>query len=65
MTVNLIPMGTLALADLASQKGYQDKILHLGLEWIENGVFSPSSFMKEKRSRSWPFPSTFINSPMM
>jgi collagenase-like PrtC family protease len=31
MTVNLIPMGTLALADLASQKGFKTKILHLKL----------------------------------
>ena len=46
MTVNLIPMGTLALADLANEKGYPTRILHLGLEWIENGVFSPVSFMK-------------------
>ncbi len=32
MTVNLIPMGTWALADQVDKKGYKTKILHLGLE---------------------------------
>jgi hypothetical protein len=56
MTVNLLPMGTLALADLASQKGYKTKILHLGLEWIENQVFSPSVFMKDKEVKGVAIP---------
>jgi radical SAM superfamily enzyme YgiQ (UPF0313 family) len=46
MTVNLIPMGTLALADLARQAGYRTEVLHLGLEWIERRDFSPLTYMK-------------------
>jgi radical SAM superfamily enzyme YgiQ (UPF0313 family) len=46
MTINLIPMGTLALADLARQAGYRTEVLHLGLEWIETGSFSPLTYMK-------------------
>jgi len=59
MTVNLLPMGTLALADLASQKGYKTKILHLGLEWIEHQVFSPSVFMKDKEVKVVAIPLHF------
>ncbi len=46
MTVNLIPMGTLALADLANQAGYRTRLLHLGLEWIMRRDFSPLTYMK-------------------
>ena len=48
MTVNLMPMGTLALADLASQAGYRTRVLHIGLEWIERGDFSALPYMKGK-----------------
>ena len=48
MTVNLIPMGTFALADLAVRQGYRAEILHLGLEWIEKEKFSPLSYLGEK-----------------
>jgi len=51
MTVNLLPMGTLSLADLTAQKGYKTKILHLGLEWIEKKVSSPLVYMKDKDMR--------------
>jgi radical SAM superfamily enzyme YgiQ (UPF0313 family) len=59
MTVNLLPMGTPALGDLASQKGYKTRILHLGLEWIENQVFSPSVFMKDKEVKVVAIPLHF------
>lgn len=49
MTVNLIPMGTFALADLVSQAGYRTEILHLGLEWIGGGEFSPLPSLKGRR----------------
>jgi len=39
MTLNLLPMGSWALADLAVQQGYKTEILHLGLEWIERGEY--------------------------
>ncbi len=48
MTINLIPMGTIALADRVHQAGYRTEILHLGLEWIERREFSPFHYMKEK-----------------
>ncbi len=48
MTVNLLPMGTLSLADLGAQKGYKTRILHLGLEWIEKKVSSPLVYLKDK-----------------
>jgi len=46
MTVNLLPMGTLALADLAAAKGFKTKIIHLGLEWIETGRFSALPYLQ-------------------
>ena len=45
MTANLLPMGTWALADLAARHGYRTEILHLGLEWIERGSFSPMNYL--------------------
>ncbi len=51
MTLNLLPMGTWALADLAAQQGYKTDILHLGLEWIEGGEFSPLNYLKAKRAK--------------
>lgn len=59
MTVNLLPMGTLSLADLASQRGYKTKILHLGLEWIEKKVSSPLAYMKDKEIRVVAIPLHF------
>jgi radical SAM superfamily enzyme YgiQ (UPF0313 family) len=59
MTVNLLPMGTLALADLANQKGYKTRILHLGLEWIENQVTSPSVYLKDKEVKVVAIPLHF------
>lgn len=49
MTVNLIPMGTWALADQAVQRGYKTRMLHLGLEWIETGRFSALPYLKNKK----------------
>jgi radical SAM superfamily enzyme YgiQ (UPF0313 family) len=48
MTANLLPMGTWALADLIARQGYTTKILHLGLEWIERGIFSPMNYLEGK-----------------
>lgn len=59
MTVNFLPMGTLALADLAAQKGYKTRILHLGLEWIEHRVSSPLAFMKDKEVKAVAIPLHF------
>ncbi len=47
MTVNLIPMGTWALADLVEQAGFRVKILHLGIEWLQTGQFSPAQFLQK------------------
>lgn len=51
MTLNLLSMGSWALADLAVQQGYKTEILHLGLEWIERGEFSPLNYLKGKRAK--------------
>jgi radical SAM superfamily enzyme YgiQ (UPF0313 family) len=51
MTANLLPMGTWALTDLIARRGYTTEILHLGLEWIAQGVFSPKSYLEEKEVR--------------
>ncbi len=51
MTPNLLSMGTWALADLAAREGYKTDILHLGLEWIEGGVFSPLNYLKGKEAK--------------
>ena len=48
MTINVLAMGTWALADLAAQRGYKTEVLHLGLEWIERGEFSPLNYLKGK-----------------
>jgi radical SAM superfamily enzyme YgiQ (UPF0313 family) len=59
MTVNLLPMGTLSLADLAAQKGFKTKILHLGLEWIEKRISSPLAYLKDKEIRVVAIPLHF------
>ena len=59
MTVNLIPMGTFALADLARQKGYKTQIFHQGLEWIEKEVSSPLIYMKDKEVKVVAIPLHF------
>ncbi len=59
MTVNLIPMGTLALADLAHRSGYRTEILHLGLEWIERRTFSPLGYLKGREVKVAAIPLHF------
>lgn len=51
MTVNLLPMGTWALADLAVRRGYETSILHLGMEWIETAKFSALPYLENKEIR--------------
>lgn len=48
MTVNLIPMGTWLLADIAIRAGFKTRILHLGLEWIETQKFSALPYIQDK-----------------
>ncbi len=59
MTVNLIPMGTLALADLIHQAGYRTEVLHLGLEWIDKGIFSPLPYLEEREVKMVVIPLHF------
>ena len=56
MTVNLLPMGTWVLADLAARRGYDTRILHLGLEWIETGSFSALPYLENKKIRAVAIP---------
>jgi radical SAM superfamily enzyme YgiQ (UPF0313 family) len=59
MTVNLLPMGTLALADLANQNGFKTRILHMGLEWIEKGAASATNYLKAKEVKVIALPLHF------
>jgi radical SAM superfamily enzyme YgiQ (UPF0313 family) len=52
-------MGTLSLADLALQKGYKTKILHLGLEWIEKRISSALDYLKDKEVKVVALPLHF------
>ena len=38
--INYMPMGLLAIADWTNRHGYPSRIVHCGLEWIENPDFS-------------------------
>jgi radical SAM superfamily enzyme YgiQ (UPF0313 family) len=51
MGLNLIPMGTWALADQAAKLGYRTRMLHLGLEWMQTGHFSALPYMQDKHIR--------------
>jgi radical SAM superfamily enzyme YgiQ (UPF0313 family) len=51
MTINLLPMGTLALADRAARKGYKTEVIHLGVEWIHGRGFSPMGYLGGKEVR--------------
>ncbi|MEI9474955.1 MAG: radical SAM protein [Deltaproteobacteria bacterium] len=46
--VNFLPMELLGLADLIQRQGVSTQIVHMGVEWIENGAFSILSYLKEK-----------------
>jgi radical SAM superfamily enzyme YgiQ (UPF0313 family) len=51
MFATLIPMGMFALCDLLCRKGFPSRIIHLGVEWIENGEFSLLDYLKAVRPR--------------
>ncbi|SPD73198.1 putative Radical SAM domain protein [uncultured Desulfobacterium sp.] len=48
MSVNLLPMGSWLLADLAVRTGFKTRIIHLGLEWIETRKFSALPYIQDK-----------------
>ena len=47
MIINYIPMGVFALADLLDREGHPSRIIHLGVEWIEDPGFSISRFLRD------------------
>ncbi|OGP89440.1 MAG: hypothetical protein A2157_13315 [Deltaproteobacteria bacterium RBG_16_47_11] len=49
--VNFLPMGLLALADLLQRHAISTQVLHLGVEWIEDGNFSVLDYIREKSPR--------------
>ncbi len=51
MFVTLIPMGMFALCDLLCRKGFPSRIIHLGVEWVEDKGFSPLDYLDEVRPR--------------
>jgi radical SAM superfamily enzyme YgiQ (UPF0313 family) len=49
--INFLPMGLLALADLLHRKGMPSRVVHLGVEWIENHQFSVIDYIRETNPR--------------
>ncbi len=43
--INYLPIGIFALADYLVQHGYSSKIVHLGIEWIEDHDFNIIDFL--------------------
>lgn len=52
ISVMHMAMGVLALADLLQKNNYSSKIIHLGVEKIENSAFSIENYLKNKKIRS-------------
>lgn len=48
MCINYIPMGVFALSDLLVREGYRSRIVHLGVEWIEDREFSLIDWLADK-----------------
>ena len=46
MWINYMPMGLLAIADWVDRHGHPSRIVHCGIEWIENPDFSISDYVK-------------------
>ncbi len=51
MFITLIPMGVFALCDLLCRKGYASRIIHLGVEWIEDKAFSLLDYIEKVNPR--------------
>ena len=47
--INYMPIGIFALADYLVQHGYSSKIVHLGIEWIEDHDFNIVDFLEENK----------------
>jgi radical SAM superfamily enzyme YgiQ (UPF0313 family) len=50
MWINYMPMGVLAIADWVNRHGHPAKIVHCGLEWIENPDFSIADYVARNRA---------------
>jgi radical SAM superfamily enzyme YgiQ (UPF0313 family) len=51
MFITLIPMGMFALCDLLCRTGFPSRIIHLGVEWIEDKAFSLFGYIGEVNPR--------------
>jgi len=51
MFITLLPMGMFALCDLLCRNGFPSRIIHLGVEWIEDNAFSLLDYLEELRPR--------------
>jgi len=47
MFINYMPMGTLAIADWVNRNGFPARIVHRGIEWIENPRFSIAEYVEK------------------
>ncbi len=47
--INYMPMGLLAIADWVNRHGYPSRIVHCGIEWIENPEFSIVDYVATRK----------------
>jgi len=51
MWINYMPMGLLAIADWVNRHGHPTRVVHCGIEWIENPDFSIAEYAARLRPR--------------
>ena len=56
INITYMPMGLLALAELAKRKGFTTEILHLGVEWIHDSGYRLGDELKRRRVASVGMP---------
>lgn len=56
MWINYMPIGLMALADIAHKSGLSTRVVHLGVEWIEDESFSLLDYMAGKKVRILAMP---------
>jgi len=51
MWINYMPIGLMALANIAQEAGLRTRVVHLGVEWIEDESFSILDYMEGRGVR--------------
>lgn len=52
MFINFIPMGIFAMCDILNKKGISSRILHLGVEYINNNRFSVTDYIRDNHVKT-------------